>query len=216
MSVELRMLAPFLLESERVLSMLAGVDLLRVWGLAAALRRRACVNRLLHRCVYQDGVWSRAFYQEDVESLAPVLQNEHLRTLFQLVNPQPLAQSEKAQSEKAQSEKTQSEKPQSEKPQSEKTQSEKTQSEKGEVQPSEKTQEPSGEEQKAGVSLKDLSLLYKITEKQGWYKNKEGLCYFIRFKDATRKSFDVLYPAIPSSVLDGLIRQVAFHSPSHP
>lgn len=190
------MLAPFLLESERVLSMLAGVDLLRVWGLAAALRRRACVNRLLHRCVYQDGVWSRAFYQEDVESLAPVLQNEHLRTLFQLVNPQPLAQSEKAQSEK--------------------TQSEKTQSEKGEVQPSEKTQEPSGEEQKAGVSLKDLSLLYKITEKQGWYKNKEGLCYFIRFKDATRKSFDVLYPAIPSSVLDGLIRQVAFHSPSHP
>ena len=201
MSVELRMLAPFLLESERVLSMLAGVDLLRVWGLAAALRRRACVNRLLHRCVYQDGVWSRAFYQEDVESLAPVLQNEHLRTLFQLVNPQPLAQSEKTQSEK---------------PQSEKTQSEKTQSEKGEVQPSEKTQEPSGEEQKAGVSLKDLSLLYKITEKQGWYKNKEGLCYFIRFKDATRKSFDVLYPAIPSSVLDGLIRQVAFHSPSHP
>ena len=205
------MLAPFLLESERVLSMLAGVDLLRVWGLAAALRRRACVNRLLHRCVYQDGVWSRAFYQEDVESLAPVLQNEHLRTLFQLVNPQPLAQSEKTQSEKTQSEKTQSEKPQSEK-----TQSEKTQSEKGEVQPSEKTQEPSGEEQKAGVSLKDLSLLYKITEKQGWYKNKEGLCYFIRFKDATRKSFDVLYPAIPSSVLDGLIRQVAFHSPSHP
>ena len=196
MSVELRMLAPFLLESERVLSMLAGVDLLRVWGLAAALRRRACVNRLLHRCVYQDGVWSRAFYQEDVESLAPVLQNEHLRTLFQLVNPQPLAQSEKTQSEKAQSEKTQSEK--------------------GEVQPSEKTQEPSGEAQKAGVSLKDLSLLYKITEKQGWYKNKEGLCYFIRFKDATRKSFDVLYPAIPSSVLDGLIRQVAFHSPSHP
>ena len=195
------MLAPFLLESERVLSMLAGVDLLRVWGLAAALRRRACVNRLLHRCVYQDGVWSRAFYQEDVESLAPVLQNEHLRTLFQLVNPQPLAQSEKTQSEK---------------PQSEKPQSEKTQSEKGEVQPSEKTQEPSGEAQKAGVSLKDLSLLYKITEKQGWYKNKEGLCYFIRFKDATRKSFDVLYPAIPSSVLDGLIRQVAFHSPSHP
>ena len=195
------MLAPFLLESERVLSMLAGVDLLRVWGLAAALRRRACVNRLLHRCVYQDGVWSRAFYQEDVESLAPVLQNEHLRTLFQLVNPQPLAQSEKTQSEKTQSEKAQSEK---------------TQSEKGEVQPSEKTQEPSGEAQKAGVSLKDLSLLYKITEKQGWYKNKEGLCYFIRFKDATRKSFDVLYPAIPSSVLDGLIRQVAFHSPSHP
>ena len=210
------MLAPFLLESERVLSMLAGVDLLRVWGLAAALRRRACVNRLLHRCVYQDGVWSRAFYQEDVESRAPVLPNEHLRTLVQLVNPQPLAQSEKAQSEKAQSEKTQSEKPQSEKPQSEKTQSEKTQAAKGEVQPSEKTQEPSGEEQKAGVSLKDLSLLYKITEKQGWYKNKEGLCYFIRFKDATRKSFDVLYPAIPSSVLDGLIRQVAFHSPSHP
>ena len=205
------MLAPFLLESERVLSMLAGVDLLRVWGLAAALRRRACVNRLLHRCVYQDGVWSRAFYQEDVESLAPVLQNEHLRTLFQLVNPQPLAQSEKTQSEKPQSEKTQSEKTQSEK-----TQSEKTQSEKGEVQPSEKTQEPSGEAQKAGVSLKDLSLLYKITEKQGWYKNKEGLCYFIRFKDATRKSFDVLYPAIPSSVLDGLIRQVAFHFPSHP
>ena len=58
------------------------------------------------------------------------------------------------------------------------------------------------------MSLKDLSLLYKITEKQGWYKNKEGLCYFIRFRDATKKSFDVLYPAIPSSELDSLIRQV--------
>ena len=211
------MLAPFLLESERVLSMLAGVDLLRVWGLVAALRRRACVNRLLHRCVYQDGVWSRAFYQEDVESLAPVLRNKHLRTLFQLVNPQPLSESEKPQSEKPQSEEGEAQS--SEKPHSEEgdvQSSEKTQESSEKEQPSEKTQEPSGETQKADVSLKDLSLLYKITEKQGWYKNKEGLCYFIRFKDATRKSFDVLYPAIPSSVLDGLIRQVALHSPSHP
>ena len=68
--------------------------------------------------------------------------------------------------------------------------------------------QPSEKKEGAAVSLKDLSLLYKITEKQGWYKNKEGLCYFIRFRDATKKSFDVLYPAIPSSELDSLIRQV--------
>ena len=71
--------------------MLCGVDLLRVYALLARMTHSACVNHLLHDCVYQDGVWNRAFYQEDVESLAPVLQNEHLRTLFQIVNPQPVS-----------------------------------------------------------------------------------------------------------------------------
>lgn len=180
----LRVLAPFIVESERILSMLCGVDLLRVYTLLARMTRSACVNHLLHDCVYQDGVWNRAFYQEDMESLAPVLQNEHLRTLFQIVNPQPVS-----------------------------TVSAETEEGEGKesglaLEGKESTQEPSEKKEGAAVSLKDLSLLYKITEKQGWYKNKEGLCYFIRFRDATKKSFDVLYPAIPSSELDSLIRQV--------
>ena len=58
------------------------------------------------------------------------------------------------------------------------------------------------------LKLQYLSLLYKITEKQGWYKNKKDQCYFIRFKDLSKKSMDILFPAISSSELDSLIRQV--------
>ena len=127
--------------------MLCGVDLLRVYTLLARMTRSACVNHLLHDCVYQDGVWNRAFYQEDMESLAPVLQNEHLRTLFQIVNPQPVS-----------------------------TVSAETEEGEGKesglaLEGKESTQEPSEKKEGAAVSLKDLSLLYKITEKQGWYKN---------------------------------------------
>ena len=185
--------------------MLCGVDLLRVYALLARMTHSACVNHLLHDCVYQDGVWNRAFYQEDVEALAPVLQNEHLRTLFQIVNPQPVstvsAETEEGERELEGKEGERESEGKEGERESEGKEGELASEGKESTQPSEK-------KEGAAVSLKDLSLLYKITEKQGWYKNKEGLCYFIRFRDATKKSFDVLYPAIPSSELDSLIRQV--------
>lgn len=58
------------------------------------------------------------------------------------------------------------------------------------------------------VSLKDLSLLYKITERQGWYVNKDRMCYFIRFNDSSKKEYDVIFDGINTTDLDLLIRQV--------
>lgn len=124
------------------------------------------MNRLLHSSVYQDGIWKRAFYQEDPEQLTPVLQNEHLRVLYQLVNPEPPSATPDTSDV---------------------------------VEPPKET--PTD-------LLKDLSLLYKITEKQGWYKNTKDECYFLRFHDSSKKQYDVIYSAIPSSELDSLIRQV--------
>ena len=66
----------------------------------------------------------------------------------------------------------------------------------------------SGEQEVPVVSLKDLSLLYKITERQGWYVNKERICYFIRFNDSTKKQYDVIFQGISNTDLDSLIRQV--------
>ena len=141
------------------------------------------MNRFLHDCVYQDGVWKRVFYQEEKEQLRPVLQNEHLSQLFQLVNPEPVQQKS-----------TEAEKPMEvEKP--------------TEVVP-EVNETPSD-------FLNDLSLLYKITEKQGWYKNSKNECFFIRFKDSAKKNYDIIYPAISSSELDSLIRQVGETCRSH-
>ena len=104
--------------------------------------------------------------------MVPVLQNDHLNTLYHLVNPEPVDHEKQVKQE-----------------------------EKKEI------QQP---QDSSLVQLKDLSLLYKITEKQGWYKNKNNECYFIRFKDNSKKNFDVIFSAIPSSELDSLIRQVMF------
>lgn len=132
----------------------------------------------MHDGVYQDGVWKRVFYQEEPEQLKAVFQNEHLRTMYQLVNPEPITCGEKVNNPTKEGDS-------------------------GEI-----IQKNDMAEKGSPEFLKDLSLLYKITEKQGWYKNKNNECYFIRFKDNTKKNFDVIFSAIPSSELDTLIRQV--------
>lgn len=151
--------------------------------------------RVLHDAVYQDGVWKTVFYQDDKEELAPVLQNETLRVQYQLVNPQPVVPPE-VKKEEVSSEQIAREEDQLEDTNiiEDTTQTKDTSSH---FDPSQK------------VSLKDLSLLYKITERQGWYVNKEGMCYFIRFNDASKKEYDVIFHAISTSDLDSLIRQVS-------
>ena len=152
---------------------------------------RCCVNRLLHDCVYQDGVWKRVFFQEERDQLKPVLQNERLLNLYSIVNPEPVGSS--AMKEEVANEVAEKEE-------------EKTPS--NDNIPSEASEEMQYTEEMKAALFKDCTLLYKITEKQGWYKTSSNECYFIRFKDATKTSFDILFPKVSSSELDSLIRQV--------
>lgn len=196
---------------------------------------RACVNHFFHDCVYQDGVWSRAFFQEEPDELAPVLQNESLRAMYNLVNPSPycgpsnkvksvnsieeeIVEGQGAEGESAGSAGSAGSADPAEPAEpaqlvqfAEPTD---TSAHQDELLPKPGNQPAFGALDKEKNSkesdnlLKDLSLLYKITEKQGWYKNKKDQCYFIRFKDLSKKSMDILFPAISSSELDSLIRQV--------
>ena len=146
---------------------------------------------MLHKAVYQEGIWKTVFYQEDPEELAPVLQNEALRVKYQLVNPQPVVRPEAMKEEVPQGEQVVEKED-----------------------PIEETAKPGVSDTSTQtssfkkVSLKDLSLLYKITERQGWYVNKDGMCYFIRFNDSSKKEYDVIFDGINTTDLDLLIRQV--------
>lgn len=151
----------------------------------------ACVNRFLHEAVYQDGVWQTAFFQEDEEELRPALQNANLRVLYDLINPQPIVPPDHDEVKKSEDE----------------TKEEVS----TEKKPEDRTKDLVDSETTKPVSLKELSLLYKITERQGWYVNKEGTCFFLRFKDNAKKTYDVIYRDITTSELDSLIRQV-WHS----
>ena len=185
-------MSPFLVEGRRIFSMLRSTDLLRLLVLLGGVMSSACVNRFLHEAVYQDGVWQTSFFQEDEEELAPALQNTNLRVLYNLVNPQPITL-----------------------PEPEVKESDNEMEGRKEV-PTEKASE--SDEQNTGeladpvtvmpVSLKELALLYKITVRQGCYVTKDGICFFLRFKDNAKKAYDVIYRDITTSELDSLIRQV--------
>ena len=201
---------------------------------------RACVSRFFHDCVYQDGVWSRAFFQEEPDALAPVLQNESLRVMYNLINPSPYRGSGEVKNEEntekgdqgiVEGHETadpldvqQSSKHSKLLEQSDHSDHSKLLGQSDHSDHSDHSDLQDGFQKKSGNAtafetldkdskkenenlLKDLSLLYKITEKQGWYKNKKDQCYFIRFKDLSKKSMDILFPAISSSELDSLIRQ---------
>ena len=166
------------------------------------------MNHLLHDAVYQDGIWNRVFFQEEPESLAPVMQNDHLRVMYDLVNPSPISKGQQRASKDTKNEvgvkKTED---------SKEIQSAEPAESVGIVEPEKPTESIKENSSlpmtnKETVPLKDLSLLYKITEKQGWYKDKHNQCYFIRFRDSSKKTLDVLFPAISATELDSLIRQV--------
>ena len=171
---------------------------------------RACVNHFLHSAVYQDGIWRTVFYQEERDDLTAVLQNEHLRVMYNLVNPDPILSSQSSQSIQLSSSLLSSVINREE----EKEREESIQVNSEVVQTTEQSSSSSSsscstEQEIPIVSLKDLSLLYKITERQGWYVNKDGICYFIRFKDSTKKQYDVIFQDISNTDLDMLIRQVS-------
>ena len=204
-------MSPFLVEGERIFSLLRSVDLLRLLVWLEEVTGSACVNHFLHDAVYQDGVWQTAFFQEDEEELAPALQNANLRVLYNLINPQPIVPPNRDECEKSgtESEKSGDETEESGDETDEEMSAKESGNDEGgtEDRVASTTAQPV-ELKSSPVSLKELSLLYKITERQGWYVNKEGICFFLRFKDNAKKTYDVIYRDIATSELDSLIRQV--------
>ena len=49
--------------------------------------------------------------------------------------------------------------------------------------------------------INELSLLYRINEKEGWYISNDGYCYYIRIMNQETHEFTILYPHIPYRTL---------------
>lgn len=51
------------------------------------------------------------------------------------------------------------------------------------------------------LSWNDLTLLYHVTDKEGWYMTKEQYCYYIVILDQEKQSFKIVYPRIHLQLL---------------
>ena len=69
-------MAPFLLEGDRIESMLTGPELLRLCVWKKRVMRRGCVNKTLLKSVHREDVWLRSLKQDSEEDRAIVLKNE--------------------------------------------------------------------------------------------------------------------------------------------
>ena len=69
-------MAPFLLEGDRIESMLTGPELLRLYVWKKRVMRRGCVNKTLLKSVHREDVWLRSLKQDSEEDRTIVLKNE--------------------------------------------------------------------------------------------------------------------------------------------
>ena len=69
-------MAPFLLEGDRIESMLTGPELLRLYVWKKRVMRRGCVNKTLFKSVHREDVWLRSLKQDSEEDRTIVLKNE--------------------------------------------------------------------------------------------------------------------------------------------
>lgn len=74
--LDLSAMAPFLLEGDRIESMLTGPELLRLYVWKKRVMRRGCVNKTLFKSVHREDVWLRSLKQDSEEDRAIVLKNE--------------------------------------------------------------------------------------------------------------------------------------------
>lgn len=74
--LDLSAMAPFLLEGDRIESMLTGPELLRLYVWKKRVMRRGCVNKTLLKSVHREDVWLRSLKQDSEEDRAIVLKNE--------------------------------------------------------------------------------------------------------------------------------------------
>ena len=80
-------MAPFLLEGNRIIGMLTGPDLLRLYLHSIQVTRSGCVNSLLHEATVRDAVWNNVFKHDSKEDLDIVLKNEWVLKRWNLINP---------------------------------------------------------------------------------------------------------------------------------
>ena len=74
--LDLSAMAPFLLEGDRIESMLTGPELLRLCVWKKRVMRRGCVNKTLFKSVHREDVWLRSLKQDSEEDRTIVLKNE--------------------------------------------------------------------------------------------------------------------------------------------
>ena len=74
--LDLSAMAPFLLEGDRIESMLTGPELLRLCVRVRRVTRRGCVNKTLCKSVHREDVWLRSLKQDSEEDRRVVLMNE--------------------------------------------------------------------------------------------------------------------------------------------
>ena len=74
--LDLSTMAPFLLEGDRIESMLTGPELLRLYVWKKRVMRRGCVNKTLLKSVHREDVWLRSLKQDSEEDRTIVLKNE--------------------------------------------------------------------------------------------------------------------------------------------
>lgn len=74
--LDLSAMAPFLLEGDRIESMLTGPELLRLYVWKKRVMRRGCVNKTLLKSVHREDVWLRSLKQDSEEDRTIVLKNE--------------------------------------------------------------------------------------------------------------------------------------------
>ena len=77
---------PFLIEDDRIMSMLNSADILTLY-VVPVMSRSAKVNSYLHDLAHQDSIWRRLFRIDSRKRLAVALQNNWLLQKWRLYNP---------------------------------------------------------------------------------------------------------------------------------
>ena len=93
-------MAPFLLEGDRIESMLTGPELLRLYVWKKRVMRRGCVNKTLFKSVHREDVWLRSLKQDSEEDRAIVLKNEWAEKKWKMMHAGEVEVEEKESEEK--------------------------------------------------------------------------------------------------------------------
>ena len=98
--LDLSAMAPFLLEGDRIESMLTGPELLRLCVWKKRVMRRGCVNKTLLKSVHREDVWLRSLKQDSEEDRAIVLKNEWAEKKWKMMHAGEVEVEEKESEEK--------------------------------------------------------------------------------------------------------------------
>lgn len=97
--LDLSAMAPFLLEGDRIESMLTGPELLRLYVWKKRVMRRGCVNKTLFKSVHREDVWLRSLKQDSEEDRAIVLKNEWAEKKWKMMHAGEVEEKESEEKE---------------------------------------------------------------------------------------------------------------------